>query len=124
MNKHAEIIQNTVYHTYPYHLTGMFNPDEPHSEDCGGCLINTEVKKLVAELERLSHVENVIAELEHEKIARAMLSLERHQAFEKAGVVENGSVVDLVAALVDERDLLASQLHRIKSKIHILISDF
>jgi hypothetical protein len=120
-NEHAEIIANTVYHTFPFDIQG-FKSDAPHSDDCGGCLINAEVAKLVEKLDSLSHVEDVLAQLEHEKEERRKLTLDRWEAFEKAGAVDNGgSVSDLVRELVDERDRLLGLVQEVKSDMNFTL---
>jgi hypothetical protein len=78
------------------------------------------VEKLVAELNALTPIENIVAELEHERNARKMLSVERDDAFKRAGVVEEGSVVDLVDALVQERDRLTKLLTLIRGDITLI----
>lgn len=118
VNKHAKIIQDTVFHTYPYIPSGMFKPDTPHSEDCGGCLINAEVDKLVAELNALSPIEKIVEELKNEKEKRKALMLDCDKAFEKANVSKEGSVSELVAELVDDRDRLIRLLRAIKTDIN------
>lgn len=122
VNEHAEIIANTVYHSYPYNKIGKgFTGSEPHSEDCGGCLINAEVDKLVAKLNALSRVEKIIEQLNHEKAERNALRVDRFRAFDKAGVTEEGSVADLVGTLVDERDRLNSLLKEIKHDMQYIL---
>lgn len=116
MNEHAEIIKNTVFHTLPYNKW-MVNENDPHAEDCGGCIINAEVEKLVAKLDALSPVEDIVAQLEREKEERRLLVLDRLRAFKKAGIAEEGPIEDLVVILVAERDLLRSQLQEIKRDV-------
>lgn len=106
VHEHAEIVRNNVFHTYPFtKMLAGFNPDAPHAEDCGGCLINAEVDKLVEKLEKLSNPEKIVEELEHEKEERRLLTLDRWTAFEKAGLPEEGSVTDLVERLMHEHAL-------------------
>ena len=105
MNEHAEIIANTVFHTFPYNML-VPNFKGPHAEDCGGCIINAEVAKLVHKLNMLSPVEDIIAELEKEKEKREALTQDRWDAFDKAGVEKAGSVAELVEDLVAQRNRL------------------
>ena len=119
VNKRAEIIRNSVSHSFPYNKM-IPNFEGPHSEDCEGCLINAEVEILVAELNRLSPVEKIIEELEHEKKLRKLLSKEQHLAYEKAGVDEKGSIADLVSILVEDRNRLDNLLQIINNDLNIL----
>lgn len=121
-NEHAKIIYDHVFHSFPYN---QFIPNfrGEHAEDCEGCIIEAEVDKLVAKLESLSHVEDVIAELERERDLRKLLSDERHQAFVKAGVDDEGqSIANVVETIVNQRNdyrgLLASVRESIKFLLH------
>jgi hypothetical protein len=120
MNEHVQVIQDLVFHSYPYNRMG-FKPDAPHAEDCEGCRINAEVKKLVRKLEALEPVETIVAELKNEKAMREALLLDRRQAFEVArvpGQVGGRSITDLVGDLVDERNRLTQLLKTIKSDVN------
>ncbi len=116
LNKHAERIRNTVFHSYPYNRVGL-KPDSPHADDCEGCLINSEVDILVTQLNALSHVEDIVENLKRETELRKLLSDERRDAFKIADVAEEGSVAELVRDLVDERDRLLRLLHTIRNDI-------
>ena len=118
VNEHAEIIRNSVFHSYPYNRMG-FKPDAPHAEDCEGCLINAEVYKLVTKLNALSNVEKIIDELENERKERQALTTDRNLAFEIAGLNAEGegSISDLVIMLIDERDRLIQLLATIRTDI-------
>jgi len=120
VNEHAKIIQDTVFHTYPYNRIG-FKSDAPHAEDCGGCIINAEVEKLVVKLEALSDTVKIAARLEASNTERERLRLDRGRAFEKAGVVINGPVSDLVETIINDRDQLAEQLRQIKAELNTII---
>jgi Zn-finger protein len=117
VNVHANIIADTVFHTFPYNKM-IPNFKGPHAEDCGGCIINAEVEKLVNELSALSPVKKIVAELEDKKDELQLLMLDRRQAFEKAGVTEEGSITDLVTTLVHERDRLASVINTLRDSIN------
>jgi hypothetical protein len=43
--------------------------------------------------------------------------LDRLRAFEKVGIIEKGSVEDLVSVLVADRDVLRSQLRELKKDV-------
>lgn len=116
MNEHVRVIQDLVFHSLPYNRM-IINPNTPHAEDCEGCLINAEVKKLVRELDALSPVRAIVAELKEEKEARRALTLDREQAFKNAGV-DSGSVSDLVAGLMHDREMLTQKLERIKGDVN------
>lgn len=125
MNEHAEVIANTVYHTFPYSVgfpLGGFGPETPHADDCGGCLINAEVKKLVDKLNELSPMEEIVANLEAANQTVETLSFEISRAFEIAGVPEEGTVTSLVGLLVTQRAHLTSLLEDIKKDLNITIS--
>jgi hypothetical protein len=124
VNKHAEIIANTVYHVYPYRVgfpTGGFDPKTPHADDCGGCLINAEVKKLVDKLNTLSPVEEIIAELKEAKNTIKTLVEDISKAFEIAGLTEESSVTSLVETLVWEQNRLTRLLEGVKQDLNITI---
>lgn len=117
VNEHVEIIKKTAFHTYPFNFL-TFNPNDPHTEDCGGCIINAEVDKLVDKLNEFSHVEDIIAQLEEVQEEKRLLKLDRVYAFRKAGKnVGDGTITDLVTELIDERDALISKLQEIKKGI-------
>ena len=118
-NEHAKIIADHVFHSFPLN---KFIPNfkGPHAEDCEGCIINAEVEKLVAKLNILSPVEEILAELEKEKEKRRMLAEDRWSSFDRAGVPREGSVADLVATLVDERDRLTRLLKVIDTNLRII----
>jgi hypothetical protein len=120
MNEHVKIIQDLVFHSLPYNRM-ILNPNTPHSEDCEGCRINAEVKKLVRELDALSPVRAIVAELKEEKEGRRVLALDRERAFAMAGLPgQSGgrTVADLVAELMNDRDRLTSKLDRIKGDVN------
>lgn len=112
VNQHVERIRDSVFHSYPYQSIPVTS-DTPHAEDCEGCLINREVTELVNIISELIDVKIIMTELEHERKAREMLSTERHEAFKRAGVPEEGSVADLVGSLVDGQYRLSNLLHTI-----------
>jgi hypothetical protein len=117
INEHAEIIANHVFHSFPYKQL-IPNFKGPHAEDCEGCVVEAEVEKLVTKLNSLSHVEDIIADLERERHLRELLSEERHLAFKKAGIDSDGkSVTELVESLVEERDRLRSLLSYVRDNI-------
>lgn len=116
VNEHAKIIADHVFHSFPYNQM-IPNFKGPHAEDCEGCIVNTEVEKLVAKLNALSPVEEIIAELEEEKEKRHILTEDRWNAFDKAGVAKEGSIADLVASLVAERDRLIRLLEVIDNDL-------
>lgn len=121
INRHAEIIRDNVFHTFPFNRM-IPNFKGPHAEDCGGCIIEAEVDKLVTKLNALSHVEDIIAELEQVKHGRKLLSDERHLAFEKAGVNADGkSITDLVESLVKERDHLHNLIEYIRNNMNNIL---
>lgn len=121
VNEHAEIIANLVFHSYPHKAMG-FNPNEPHAEDCEGCLINAEVAKLVVKLNALSDVEKTLSELEEVKKELSILKLDRWRAFEYAGVAEEGPLAVLVAGLLNERKHFSRLLQTIKNDINSIAS--
>jgi hypothetical protein len=116
MNEHVKNIQDLVFHSYPYNRLG-FSPNTPHAEDCEGCRINEEVKKLVYKLDALSPVEKIVEELKNEKELRESHDRDRNTAFKIAGV-ERESVSDLVTELVEERNHLRRLLETVKIDIN------
>lgn len=119
-NEHETIIKNTVFHTFPYSMM-IPNFEGPHAEDCGGCIINAEVEKLVAELNRLSPVKEIIAELEAAKKKIETLTEDRRKAFFIANRPDEGAVAGLVAVLVSERDQLDHVRKTIESTLKKLV---
>jgi hypothetical protein len=120
VNEHAEIIANTVYHTFPYNML-IPNFKGPHADDCGGCLINAEVKKLVDKLNELSPVEEIIANLEESNNNLETLRADKSLAFRLADFREDGSISYLVTNLVSERDRLARLLESTKRELNTTI---
>lgn len=107
VNKHAEIIKQQVFHTFPYNAF-IPNFKGPHADDCPGCIIEAELKILVDKIAELSPVEDIVEELEREKAKNAVYTEARESAFAIADVEDDGtrSLVDLVESLVNERDRL------------------
>lgn len=121
IDKHVEIIRNSVYHAFPYNQL-VPNFKGPHAENCEGCIIEAEVDILVAELRSLSRVEEIIADLNREKELRHLLSEERHKALELAGISdETLSVADVVIQLIEERDQLQRAAEKLKKQLLALI---
>lgn len=106
VSEHAEIIKDTVFHSYPHNSIG-FKSDAPHAEDCGGCIINAEVEKLVTKLNDLSDTVKIKAELAEVKMELEDHKLDRWRAFERANVIADGPVVDLVDTLIDQLNRFA-----------------
>lgn len=121
VNEHAKIIADHTFHSFPYKQL-IPNFKGPHAEDCEGCIIESEVEKLVSKLNALSPVEEIVAELNEEKERRRTLGVDRHRAFDRAGVPEAGTVADLVATLVDERDQLIHLLEVIDNDLQLIRS--
>lgn len=119
INEHAKIIADHVFHSFPYN---QFKPNfkGPHAEDCEGCIVNAEVEKLVDKLNLLSPVEEILAELEKEREKRKTLTEDRWNAFDNAGVPKEGSIADLVATLIAERDRLIRLLEDIDNDLWII----
>jgi len=122
VNEHAKIIADTVFHTFPYNQM-IPNFQGPHAEDCGGCIINAQVEVLVAELDRLSPIKSIVADLENKKKELELLTLDRRRAFEKAGitefkkagVAEEDSITDLVTSLVRKHDQLVRVIKAVRN---------
>ena len=108
VNKHAEIIKEQVFHTFPYNAF-IPNFKGPHADDCPGCIIEAELQILVDKIAELSPVEDIVEELEREKAKNAVYIEARQNAFDRAGVYYNNTttLVELVGDLVDERNRLA-----------------
>lgn len=121
IDKHVEIIRNSVYHAFPYNQL-VPNFKGPHAENCEGCIIEAEVDILAAKLRSLWYVEEIKLNLKREQELRTLLSNERHHAFNRAGIEDKGqSIADLVGSLVDERDQLLLTATMLKKKLVELV---
>lgn len=120
-NVHLEIIYKNTFHSFPYQKMHI-NFDGPHAEDCEGCIIEAEATKLVQELESLSHVEELKADLQRERELRQVLSDERHEALKAAGVNDHGqSVAEVVGYIVREQDRLERLLRYVEEDVNDLV---
>lgn len=50
--EHTNLIRAMAFHSYPHKSFGL-NPDEPHAEDCEGCIINREAEHILEKVNRL-----------------------------------------------------------------------
>lgn len=50
--EHTNLIRAMAFHSFPHRSFGL-NPDQPHSEDCEGCVINREAQHILNKVEHL-----------------------------------------------------------------------
>ena len=121
VNKHAEIIKEHVYHTFPYN-TLVPNFKGPHAEDCGGCIIEAELQILVDKIAELSPTEDIIEELKTARNVIRTLKSDNSRAYDIAGVIERGSVDSLVRDLVEERNNLTQVLKKVTDDLDAVMN--
>ena len=124
VNKHAEIIKEQVFHTFPY---GAFIPNfkGPHADDCPGCIIEAELQILVDKIAELSPVEDILAELGLEKMKNEAHVEDRKNAFTRAGMEDSKTMtlLELVGMLVNDRDRLTRLLDTVSSDLNVVTSN-
>jgi patatin-like phospholipase/acyl hydrolase len=117
--EHADIVRKMVWHKFDNNKFGL-NINNPHAEDCEGCVIEAEVTKLTDKLRALAPMERIMTELKEEKKNRKALEKDRERAFVKAGLVEEGLVSDLVVMLMESNDRLRNQIKVFKNDINAI----